>query len=148
MPTELGDFHQPRALFDKNGFKEKLPKAVDAVRDGLPAREACMLVFGIGKESFKKWKKWYEDDVNAGFDETESNLIKLMKELSKEDISLHRRFTKTAVRIATEEDNVNMLQFMLKTRFGYSEKNKSEVELSTDEETNFQINIVESKPRE
>ena len=55
MPTELGDFHQPNNLLDKNGFEEKLPQAIKAVEDGLPSREACMLIFGVGKESFKKY---------------------------------------------------------------------------------------------
>lgn len=148
MPTPMGDFHHPDKLVDSNDFKTKYAKAINYVSDGLPPQEACTLVFGVAKRTFRKWVEWAMEDIEAGFDESESNLIKLMIGLAQEDAKLHKRISETAISIAVDERNTQMIQFLLKTRFGYAEKSKSEVEVSTDDETNFNINIIESKPKD
>lgn len=145
MPTPSGDFHHPDALMDWKGFDEKYEKAIELARDGVPAQDICMGIFGTSKRQFRNWVKYYHDDVEAGFDEEDSNLIKLFIGLAKEDLRLHRKLSKKGVEMALD-GNSQMLQFMLKTRYGYSEKTKQEVELSTDEEAPISFEIVEMQP--
>ena len=147
MPTELGDFHQPHALLDRRGFPEKYEQAIELARDGVPARDICVSVFGIGSNQFDNWFKWAYDDIEDGFTEEESNLIKLILGIAREDVKLHRRLTKTAINMAVNE-NSQMLQFLLKTRYGYSEKTKSEVAVSSRDETPVKFEIVDMTPND
>lgn len=147
MTTPSGDFHHPDALAPWKGFDEKYEKAIELAKDGVPAEDICMGVFGTSKRQFRNWIKYYQSDVEAGYDEEDSNLIKLLLGIAKEDLKLHRKLSKKGIDMALD-GNSQMLQFLLKTRYGYAERSKSEVELSTEEDTNFNINIVESKPRE
>ena len=146
MPTGHGDFHHPRLL--EKDFDKNLEKCIKAVKDGLPPQNACVLVFGIHPDTFKNWYRWARDDLDAGFDETESNLIKLILALSKNDEKLHRRLIKTASKMAIDDESATMLKFLLETRYDYTPKKRNEVELATKEDTTFNINIVESKPKD
>ena len=146
MPTPHGDFHHPKYL--EKDFDKNLEKCIKAVKDGLPPMNACVLVFGIHPETYKKWYTWARDDMDAGFDETESNLIKLILALSQNDERLHRRLMRTAQKMAIDDESATMLKFLLETRYDYTPKKKSEVDIGTKEDTTFNINIVESKPKE
>lgn len=143
MVTKHGDFHHPYKL-EKN-FNANYEKAIKMVRDGLPIKDTCIAVFGITDRTFRYWEKSAIEDLEAGFNETESKLIKLIKGLSEENIKLHAKLTKKALDIAINESNVNMIQFLLKTRFGYSDKTNHEVELNTKDDVKFNINIVNSE---
>ena len=147
MPTELGDFHHP-ILLNKPDFEEKMAKCIRAVEDGLPPKNACILVWGIYPRTYDKWFRHAADDLEAGFTAEESNLIKLMMALSQKDEGLHRRLIKTATKMAVDDESATMLKFLLETRYDYTPKKRSEVELATKEDTTFNINIVESKPKE
>lgn len=147
MPTPLGDFHQPDKLLDRNRFDERYEEAIKSVKDGLPAKDTCTLVWGTSDKTFKNWLKWAREDVEAGFDETESNLIKLMIGLAKEDAKLHKRLSRRGIELALD-GNTQMLQFLLKTRYGYAEKTKSEVELSSDEEAPVKFVFTDMTPNE
>ena len=147
MPTDLGDFHQPHALLDRRGFDKKYEKALELAKDGVPARDICTSIFGIGSNQFDHWFHWAYEDIEAGFTEEESNLIKLILGIAKEDVNLHRRLSKTAINMAINE-NTQMLQFLLKTRFGYSEKSKSELEVSSKNDTPVKFEIVDMTPNE
>lgn len=147
MPTPLGDFHHPH-LLHRGDFEEKYQLAITCVRDGMPPLDACQLAFGtINPRTFDKWRRDALSDIEAGFDEEDSNLIKLMRGLAKADQDLHRSLIKQGVKIATD-GNVNMLQFLLKTKYNYSEKTKSEVQVSTEEEAPIRFEIVDMQPNE
>ena len=98
-------------------------------------------------KTYHNWFNWAIEDIDAGFDETESNLIKLFIGLAKADARLHARLSKTAIHMAVDNENTQMLQFLLKTRYGYSEKNKSSVEISSNDAP-ISFNIVDMKPNE
>lgn len=147
MPTPLGDFHQP-FLLNKSDFEEKLKKCVEAVEDGLPPANACRLVWGIIPRTYNRWYQQATEDMEAGFTASESNLIKLILALSGKDEKLHLRLIKTATKLAVDDESATMLKFLLETRYDYSTKKRSEVDIGTKEDITFNINIVESKPRE
>jgi len=144
MPTPLGDFHHPDKLNDRNRFDDRYEEAIKCVRDGLPPKDACVYVWGVSDKTYKNWLRWALEDVEAGFDETESNLIKLMIGLAKEDANLHKRLSKRAIEMALD-NNTQMLQFLLKTRYGYTEKTKQEVDVSVDD-TPVKFEIVDMQP--
>lgn len=148
MPTPLGDFHHPDRLLDKNGFDKKYKSVIKYVDEGLPAADACTLVFGLASnKTYHNWFNWAVEDIEAGFDETESNLIKLFVGLAEADARLHARLSRTAIHMAVDKENSQMLQFLLKTRYGYSEKTKSQVEISTDDAP-IAFNIVDMEADE
>lgn len=147
MPTPLGDFHQPDKLLDSNGFKEKYEIAIEYARDGLPIQDICIVVFGVTRSQFSRWFKWVAEDIEAGFDETDSNLIKLFMGIAKEDAILHRKLKKKGIEMALDGHS-QMLQFILKTSYGYSEKTKTELEVSSDEEAPIKFEIVDMQPNE
>lgn len=148
MPTELGDFHQPHALLDSKGFKEKYKKAIKHCREGLPPQPAIELAFDciLDRHKFAHWLAWAIEDMEDGFTEEDSNLIKLMVGLSKEDAALHKRLSRKAIDIA-ESGNQQMLQFLLKTRYDYSEKSKKQLELKTDEAP-IKFEIIDMLPND
>ena len=47
-----------------------------------------------------------------------------------------------------DEGDGESTRFMVKHRLGYNASNKQEVELSTPEDLSFNINIVDTKPKE
>ena len=145
MVTNQGDFTHPYKL--EKDFKANYEKAISYVRDGLTVKDACVSVFGISERTFRNWYNCALDDMEAGFNESESNLIKLIVGLSKEDAELNRKLSKKAFDIAINDDNVSMLQFLLKTRFNYTDKTKHDIEFTNDKDVSFNINIVEPKPR-
>lgn len=147
MPTELGDFHHPLKLGEGEEFKKKYQKALNYAEEGLPAKDACVLAFGISKWTYDSWWKMYKADVVDGFTDEDSNLIKLFNGLSRKDALLHLKLKKTAMDIAVNDKNVPMLQFLLKTGYGYSEKTKAEVDISIDDAP-VKFEIVDMTPNE
>lgn len=144
MTTNLGDFHQPHNLADNKNFASNYEKAISYVKDGLSVKDTCIAVFGITDRTYRNWEKWAIDDIEAGFTADDSNLIKLIFGLSREDINLNRKLSKKAKEVALDGD-VKMLQFLLKTRYGYTDKTKHDVKVSSNENMEFKINIVDSK---
>ena len=146
MPSVNGDFYHARRL-EKPDFEENLKLAINCVHDGMPPYDACQLAFGtINPHTFSRWKTEAISDIEAGYDEEDSNLIKLMVSLAKADQDLHRKLAKQGIKIAID-GNVNMLQFLLKTKYNYSEKTKSEVQVTADEAP-IKFEIVDMKPNE
>lgn len=146
MVTKQGDFHQPTKLYDKNGFAKNYEKALLVVRDGLTVENTCIAVFGITGRTFRNWKKWAFEDIEAGFTSEDSNLIKLILGLSKEDLELNRKVSKKAFDVAINDGDVKMIKFLLKTRYGYNEKTKHEIEATNN--APFTFNIVPMTPNE
>lgn len=148
MPTDMGDFHHPHPLSDSNWTDEKYIKAIKYCEEGLPPRDATELAFGvlIPKWKWRRWTTWVIEDMEAGFDEEDSNLIKLMIALSKQDQMLHKTLSRLAIASA-KSGNPNMQQYLLNTRFGYTEKTSTEIDLNI-EDTPVVFNIVDMKPNE
>ena len=145
MVTPLGDFHHPYRL-EKN-FDENYKKAVEYAKKGVPARDIVMGIFNITIKQFYNWQDFYHDDVEHGFDASESKLIKLFDALKKEDTHLHMRLSETAVSMAIDDRNPVMVQFLLKTKYGYSEKTKQEIEFNN-EDTPIKFEIVDMTPND
>lgn len=141
-----GDFHHPYKL--ERDFDKKYKQAMAAAKDGLPAKDVCVLVFGITERQFDTWKKMYTDDVENDFTASDSNLIKLFDGLRKNDVNLHRNLSKTAIEMAIEDRNPNMTQFLLKTKYGYSEKNATDVNVNVDEDSPIKFEIVDMTPND
>lgn len=145
MVTNQGDFHQPTKLYDSNNFAKNYEKAINYVKDGLRVKETCMIVFNITDRTFRNWQNWAIDDLEAGFTSEESNLIKLITGLSREDMELNRKLSKKAFDIAINDGDTNMIKFLLKTRYGYNEKTKHEIE-TTLENAPITFHFVDMKP--
>lgn len=150
MPKPNGDFYSSPILdkYNDKDYDHELEKCVEAVKDGLPPVNACMLVFGIHESTYSRWYRQVTEDIEAGFDETDSRMIRLILALSQNDQKLHKRLIKTATKMAIDDESATMLKFLLETRYDYAPKKKSEVELATKEDTTFNINIVESKKKD
>ena len=145
MVTNQGDFHQPTNLSDKKDFDKKYNAAISYVKDGLTVQDTCIAVFGITDRTYRNWENWAIDDLEAGFTADESNLIKLMMGLLKEDINLNRKLTKKAFEIALNENDTKMIQFLLKTRYGYNEKTTHKIE-APNESAPITFQFVDMKP--
>lgn len=148
MPTPHGDFHQPHALLNRHGFDKRYVKALEYCEKGLPPKEATEMAFDIilNRHKWSKWNRWAIEDMEAGFDEEDSNLIKLMLGLAAKDNNLHMLLSKRAIKVA-EDGNPQMLQFLLKSRYGYTEKTKTDVEITNDD-TPIKFEIVDMTPNE
>lgn len=144
MVTPMGDFHHPNKLC--GDWKDDFEKCVEWVKDGVPPKDAIMSIFGISKRQYNNWIKFYEDDVEAGFDASVSRLIKLFDELKKYDGQLHHKLVKTSVNIALD-GNVEMNKFLLERKYGYKKPSK-ELEIGTKEDTEFTFNLTQPKSKE
>lgn len=149
MPKKksINQYHHPTAL-DHN-YKKKTKKAVEYIKeDGMKVREAAMLVFGISYSTFSRWKKEALEDLTNGY--TGTQLQYVIRELYKADVDSGRKLTRKARELALddEEPNVEMLKFLLERRHGYRKQSKKDVEVSTADDFNFNINIVDSKKKE
>lgn len=145
MVPEKLDYHYPRAL--RNDYKKNLDKAIDAVKDGLPPKEACMMVYGIAERTWYEWKEHAIEDAENG--QENAPLVHLMCKLAKQDIETHKSLVKKGINLALDDENPNveMLKFMLERRYGYKKQTTNEVEVSAPEDFNFNINITESEPK-
>lgn len=144
MTTPLGDFHHPRKLNDN--WEENFEKCKKWVSDGVPVKDAVMSIFGITKMQYYNWLKYYESDVEAGFNASESRLIELIDALKKLDGKLHHKLAKNSVELALD-GSVDMSKFLLERRYGYKKPSK-EIEVGTKEDTSFTFNITQSKPKD
>lgn len=147
MVQPNGDFHQPNRLLDKNGFSKKYERVIKHIKEGMSPEGAVRLVFGIVRSTWFEWKNHAEDDIKAGFTADESNLIKLYEGIAAADMRTRRRLEIKSVEMATDEEpSIDMLKFLLERRYGYKKKSQQDVEVSTKDDFNFNVNIVESKP--
>lgn len=146
MVTKQGDFTHPYKL--EKDFQANYEKAINYVKDGLTVKDSCIAVFGITDRTFRNWEKSAIEDLEAGFTAEESNLIKLIIGLSREDLELCRKLSKKAFDIALNDNDTKMIQFLLKTRYGYTDKTTHDVELSSKDDYSFNINIVGMKEAE
>lgn len=138
-------YHRPNAL--AHGYKTKLKKAVKYVEeDNLKVDKAVSMAFGIRPRQWRRWEEMVVEDVNKGYSGTE--LMDVYFTLMEADGRCESKFTRKAGNLALEEDNVDMIKFILERRFGYKKQTQKEVEVATKDDLNFNINIVDSKKKE
>ena len=136
------DFHDPYTL--GNDWKTKTDKVARYVsEDGMKINEALTLVFGVHKRTWDKWRRWALEDYENGF--TGTRLQTVVTKLSQADMEAGRFLSRKARDLALKEDNVEMLKFLLERRHGYKKESKKDVEVSTKDDFNFNINITDSK---
>ena len=63
------------------------------------------------------------------------------------DANSERKLTRKARELALDDNNTEMLKFLLERRHGYKKQTQQEVEVATKDDLNFNINIVDSKPK-
>ena len=146
MVTPAGDFHHPYKL-EKN-YPENKEKVLKAIRDGMSPRDACVMTFGMLDRQWRRWVEFVEDDIANGFDETESNLIDLFLSMAKEEMSLRQQLERKANYMALEDDNVEMLKFLLERRHGYTRQTKKDVDVAVKEEVPVKFEFVNMTPTE
>lgn len=142
MPTKSGEPHHP--IFLQTDYKKKLDTAMEMVKKGLPPKNA-LRAMGVHNQTWYRWLQFIDEDIKAGF--TDTPLIKFMARLAEVDEETHADLAGTAIKKANEGDT-QMLMFLLKTRYGYKDSKKQEVELSTKEEAPVVFNVVPMKPLE
>ena len=142
MPTKDGDPHYPYML--QKRYKETKDKVIAAVKRGLPPRNAFISV-GIAGRQYDRWYDMAVEDIEAGF--TDTPLIKFMTEVAQANEKIHERLIDKSLDLADEGDT-SMIQFLLKTRYGYDTKKKTEVELSGNKKAPVTFQIVDMKPLE
>lgn len=136
-------FHEPRLLQGKN-YRQNMQKVKEGIEDGLYPNEAVAAAFGCDKTRFSVWKRWALEDREAGY--TGTKLQKVVERILGWDIRNKRIYTRKANKIALEDENVDMLKFMLERRHGFKKESKKDVEVSTKDDLTFNLNIVDSKP--
>lgn len=147
MVTSQGDFHHPYKVHNQN-YKENKEKVLKAISNGMSPKDACIMVFGILERQWYRWMEFVEDDIANGFDETESALIDLFLSMAKEEMNLRQQLEKKANSLALNEDNVEMLKFLLERRHGYTKQTKKDVDVAVKEEVPIKFEFVDMTPTE
>ena len=140
LPADYRPAHEPY-LIETKWQREKLEKEIiGAIEDGLPVRDAFQLA-GVNLYTYYRWRKWYQEDIEAGFKGTE--LIQLMENVAKADKNLFRQLSKSMMKSA-EEGNVRMQMYLADNRFGYANRRKNKLELGSSNKDDGKpvINIV------
>lgn len=146
--TKNMDYYAPKTLKYENDFEKNLDLVLYHINQGSSPIDAVMMIFGISRRTWFVWKRKYEEDIAKGWTRRDSNLILLIEEISKADLRTKARLEARAVIRAETDESPDMLKFVLERRYGYVKKSKKDVEVGTKEDTTFNINITESKPRE
>ena len=138
-------YHRPNTL--AHGYKANLKKAVKYIEeDGLKIHQAVSLAFGITQRTWNIWEKNAIEDLENGFTGTE--LLDVYFTVLSADANSERKLTRKARELALDDNNTEMLKFLLERRHGYKKQTQQEVEVATKDDLNFNINIVDSKKRE
>jgi len=140
--------YEPVAFGDDTEFEKKLDNTLEYIKTGTSPKDAVQICFGITLQTWYVWKRKYQEDLADGYTRRTSRLILLMTEIGKSDLKTKARLEARAVYRAETDDNPDMLKFVLERRYGYVKKQKKDVEVGTKEDTTFNINITESKPRD
>ena len=137
-------YHRPNTL--AQGYKANLKKAVKYIEeDGLKIHQAVSLAFGITQRTWNIWEKNAIEDLENGFTGTE--LLDVYFTVLSADANSERKLTRKARELALDDNNTEMLKFLLERRHGYKKQTQQEVEVATKDDLNFNINIVDSKPK-
>lgn len=126
----------------QNSFVNLIEKVQEDVAIGIKPRDAVMFNAGITQPAYSNWKCAFEKEIEDG--KTDTPLIRLFKPIMKADARLYRRVMQSAMRLVDEGDG-ETTRFMIKNRLGYNATRKKEVEVSANDDFNFNINLVSAK---
>lgn len=141
--TYGGEYFHPKYMDDKDWPKYE-KEIFECVELGMKPKHAFRSA-GLQGQLYYDWVRRFPKQIELGV--TDSPFIKFMLKLAKKSEVHHKALLKKGNEIALEgEGNAKMIQYYLDTIYKYSKK--KEVEVGTAEDTSFNINIVESKPRE
>ena len=141
--TYSGDYFQPRYL-DAPDWDKREKEIMECVGLGMRPR-AAFRAAGIPDVTYTSWRKHFIEDLEKGV--RDSPFIKFMLRMAVKSEIHHKSLLSKANEIALEGDgNAKMIQYLLDTKKKYARK--QEVEVATSEDTSFQINIIDSKPKE
>lgn len=145
MPGERGpqnQHHEPYVL--KREWKANMRKAIEYIQeDGLKVDKAVALAFGVHEKTWFKWQEYVREDEEKGFKDTK--LMQVYYGIIKANATGERRVARKAMDMALNDDNPEMVKFLLERRYDYKKTSAKEVEVATKDDLNFNINIVDSK---
>ena len=148
MVTESGDFHHPYALYkgiSKEEFLKMKAEVLELVHDAVKPKDAVMAIFHVTESAWYDWQDYYVDDLEKGYNRSESRLICLLDDLRKKDVTTQRLFTKRMKDLSLKDGNVEATKFMLERRYGFKKESRKAVDVSTSDDFNFNINITNSE---
>lgn len=126
-------------------YENLLENVKNDVRKGMRVKSAIIKNASISKHTAGYWYRDCVKELEDG--KTDTPLIRLFVQAGVGDAEFESRVLDVANRLMDEGDS-SMVQFLMKTRLGYKSTSKKEVEMSTKEDTTFNINIVDSKKQE
>lgn len=140
--TFPGDYFHPKYMDDPKWDKYQ-KEIFECLELGMRPRPAFRAA-GIPDVTYDSWRKHFIKDLEAGV--RDSPLVKFMLRMAIKSEFHHKSLLKKANEIALDgEGNAKMIQYLLDTTHKYSKK--QEVEVSTQEDTSFTINIIDSEPK-
>lgn len=134
--------HYP--IFFRTDWKKKLEAIEADLRKGMPIKNA-FIHQGVNPRTYDAWQRYLREDWENGFEDTP--FLSFMKKVAMIYEEVHADLMGKAFELAHDGDS-QMVIFLLKSVYGHTPTRKSEVEMSTKEDTTFNINIIDSKPRE
>lgn len=140
--TFTGDYFHPKYMDDPNWDKYE-KEILYCLGLGMRPRAAFRSA-GLPDTLYNQWNRRFPQEIEKGV--TDSPFIKFMLRMAVKSEFHHKSLLKKANEIALDgEGNSKMIQYLLDTTHQYSKK--QEVEVSTSEDTSFQINIIDSEPK-
>lgn len=141
--TYQGEYFHPKYLDDPNW--EKYEKEImECLSLGMRPRPAFRAA-GLHEWLYHDWNKRFAKEIEKGV--RDSPFVKFMLRMAMKSEIHHKTLLKKANEIALDGDgNAKMIQYLLDTTKKYARK--QEVEVATAEDTTFQINIIDSQPKE
>lgn len=139
--------YEPLSFGGDTEFEKQLDNTLEYINRGTSPQDAVQICFGISRDTWYRWKRNYQKDLADGYTSRTSRLILLMTKISQQDLKTKSRLEARAVFRAEHDESPDMLKYVLERRYGYVKKQKKDVEVGTKEDTTFNINITESKPR-
>lgn len=141
--TFPGEYFQPKYFEDPNWDKYE-KEIMECSELGMRPRPAFRSA-GLPATLYEDWQRRFPKELEKGV--IDSPFIKFMIRLASKNEYHHKKLLKKANEIALDGDgNAKMVQYLLDTTHKYSKK--QEVEVATAEDTTFQINIIDSTPKE
>lgn len=141
--TYTGEYFHPCKM-DEEGWDKKEKEILECVELGMPPHRAFK-VGGLTTWLYYDWSRRMVVELEKGV--KDSPFVLFMLSILKKSEVFHKRLLQKGNEIALEgEGNAKMIQYLLDNRYKYSKK--KEVEISTADDTTFNINIIDSKPKE
>lgn len=133
--------HNP--IFFKTDYDKKLKAVCADIRKGMPIKNAFAHQ-GVLGNTYNRWVREARQDWENGFEDTP--LLNFMIGAAKVYEEAHMDLLGVAFDLAKEGDS-KMVMFLLKSVYGHNPNKKKEVEVTTSDDTVFNINIIPSEQK-